>query len=150
MGRIRPMASVLRAWWPVERGALACLLPRPSTEAARSTRSSPRSRRCGLARLRAGRRGAHRVRGHRARGPRGGAASSDSPVDGKRQGLRLEHHHYAADVPDKEIGGGAHPSSGAVRRRRRSLGATAFDSGGGCTVVTDGRGVPLQLGGGGQ
>jgi hypothetical protein len=41
-------------------------------------------------------------------------------------------------------------SEGATRRRRRSLGTTAFSGGVGCTVVTNGRGVPLPLGGGGQ
>jgi hypothetical protein len=54
------------------------------------------------------------------------------------------------NLPGKELGGRAHPSSGAARRQRRSLGATLFGGGVGCTVVTDDRGVPLQLGGGGQ
>jgi hypothetical protein len=43
----------------------------------------------------------------------------------------------------KELGGGAHPSSGVARRRRGILGATAFGGGGGCKVVTDDHGVPL-------
>jgi hypothetical protein len=36
-------------------------------------------------------RDAHRVRGHRAHGPHGGAASSGSPMDEKRRILRVEH-----------------------------------------------------------
>jgi hypothetical protein len=43
----------------------------------------------------------------------------------------------------KELGGGAHPSSGVARRRRGSLGATTFGGGGGCKVVTDDHGMPL-------
>jgi hypothetical protein len=133
----------------MERGAPARLLPWPPTEAAQPARSGTRLRRRGLARLHAGQRGVHRVHDHRARHPRGGVAGNGSPVDGKQQDLRLEHHRYAVDVPGKENGGGAHPNSGTVRRRRRSHGATTFGSGGGCTVVTDGHGVLLQLGGGG-
>jgi hypothetical protein len=51
------------------------------------------------------------------------------------------------DVPSKESGGGPHPSSGAMVGQRYVV---AFDGGGAGMVITDGRGVPLQLGGGGQ
>jgi hypothetical protein len=102
MGRIRPMAAIPRAWQPVwfpthGRGGAACLGPAHG-------RSDPAAR--------AGRRGAHRVRSHRARGPRDIAASDGSPVDGVRQGRRCKHPRSAVKAPDKRKRGGAHPSGG--------------------------------------
>jgi hypothetical protein len=49
MGRIRPMAAVLRVWRPVVRGASARLFSWPLAEAARPALSDPRPRRRGLA-----------------------------------------------------------------------------------------------------
>jgi hypothetical protein len=48
------------------------------------------------------------------------------------------------------VRGGAHPSSGAVWKRCRIFGATTFDGVESRTVVVDGRGVLLQLEGGGE
>jgi hypothetical protein len=93
MGRIRPMAAVPWAWRPARfpahgRGDAACLGP---------TR---------------GRRGVHWVRGHRVHGPRGGAASDGSPVDGVRQGRWHKHPSSAVKAPGKRKRGRAHPSGG--------------------------------------
>jgi hypothetical protein len=54
----------------------------------------------------------HRVRGHCVRGPRGGADSDGSPVDGARQGRRRKHPRSAAKAPGKRKRGGVHPSGG--------------------------------------
>jgi hypothetical protein len=79
---------------------------------------SPRPRRRGMPRsgpaARAGQRSAHRVRSHRARGPRGGAASDGSPVDGAWQGQRRKHPRSAAKASGKRKRGGAHPSGNSM------------------------------------
>jgi hypothetical protein len=68
------------------------------------------------------------ARGHRTQPAR-------SPAASRRQGLRLEHHDYAADAPGKESGGGAHLNSGASVGQWG--GAATFDGGGVGTVVAD-------------
>jgi hypothetical protein len=105
------------------------LLPRPLAEVACPVCFGSRQKRCGLARSPAGRRGAHRVHGHRARYPRGGVAGSGSSVDTKRQGFWLKHHRNAADVAGKGIGRRAHRGGGATVGRQRECGAMAVGGG---------------------
>jgi hypothetical protein len=84
MDRIRPMASVLRAWWPAEQGCTG-LLARPTREVGpRDAR--PRAR--------------HVQRSGHARGRRFGAASAVGVEVQAWQGLRGKRH----DEEDQTLG----------------------------------------------
>jgi hypothetical protein len=73
-----------------------------------------------------------------------------SPRASQWQGSQLEHHRPAVDAPGKKSGGGTHRGGGTMVGWWSRARSTAFGGNGAGTVVADGRGVLLQLGGGGQ
>jgi hypothetical protein len=99
--------------------------------------SRPAATVCGLAACHT--RPARRPGGPWPGGPRAG-----------QQVSRLEHHRPSADAPGKKSGGGAHQGGGTTVGWRSRARSTTFGGDGAGTVVADGRGVLLQLGGGGQ
>jgi hypothetical protein len=107
LGRNPAHGCGLRAWQPTDGACGGPFAPQPTAETARLASIRP-----AIEAARAGRRGMHRVRGHRARGPCGCVAGGSSPLDGTRQGSWRKHHCSAMKVPGKKIRGGAHPNSG--------------------------------------
>jgi hypothetical protein len=94
----------LQAWHPTDEAHGGLFTFRPTAEAVRPASVRPVAEAVWLAHT--GRCGAHRVHGHRTRGPRGGVAGGGSPVDGTRQGSRCKHHRSAAKVRGKKMEAG--------------------------------------------
>jgi hypothetical protein len=73
-----------------------------------------------------------------------GVLASGSVAAGRWQGAAGELTGATSMAPGKALGGGAHPSSGVMERRRRMLGAATFISGEVASVMDDVNGVSLQ------
>jgi hypothetical protein len=125
----------LQVWWPVDGARGGPFASRPVAEAPRPASVRPTAEAARLAR--AGRHDVHRVRSHRARGPRSGAAGGSSPVDGTWQGSWRTHHCSAVKVSGKRKGGGAHRGGGASVGWRGAAGAVAVEGGEAISVVAD-------------